>query len=222
MSASSHSAAMKHSQSCPKPPNRREKRRAETRERIIRCALRLFSEHGVAGTTVEDITNAADIGKGTFFNYFATKEHIIAGLCELQLGKIRKVASRAVHSGEPIEAAMFELAMTINADFAHCPALVQSILVPLFSSEAAVRSEMTEHLKEDRLILGELMAVGQKRGELRGDLTPVELAIQFQRMVFGTTLLWSLDPSSPLSNCLKQAINVLWSGIRARGCTDDP
>ena len=57
---------------------RRERHRTEIRERLFRSALRLFAERGFLETTVEDITEAADVGKGTFFNYFRTKEHVLA------------------------------------------------------------------------------------------------------------------------------------------------
>src|SRR5471030_2150586 len=57
---------------------RRERHRVETRDRLYRAALRLFAERGFLETTVEDITESADVGKGTFFNYFPTKEHILA------------------------------------------------------------------------------------------------------------------------------------------------
>src|SRR5258708_6487107 len=55
--------------------SRRVRRSAELRERLFRAALVLFGKKGYAETTVEDITEAADVGKGTFFNYFPTKEH---------------------------------------------------------------------------------------------------------------------------------------------------
>ena len=58
--------------------NRRERHRVQTRDRLYRAALELFAERGFLETTVEDITEAADVGKGTFFNYFPTKEHILA------------------------------------------------------------------------------------------------------------------------------------------------
>ena len=51
----------------------------------MRAALRLFADKGFAETTVEDITNAADVGKGTFFNYFPSKEHILIAFSDLQL-----------------------------------------------------------------------------------------------------------------------------------------
>jgi AcrR family transcriptional regulator len=201
------------SQSSNKRPNRRERRRTETRERIILAALRLFSERGVTATTVEDITNAADVGKGTFFNYFPSKEHILAHLCQLQMGKIRKFVSQAIHSTESMDLVLYKLALILTEAFAHGPALLQSILLPLFSGESASR-QMADDFEEDRRVLAELMAARQKRGEIRDDFSPIDLALQFQRALFGTTVLWSLDPSRPLPECLKQMSNVLWAGIR--------
>jgi AcrR family transcriptional regulator len=200
---------------CEKTPNRRERRRAETRERIIRSALRLFSERGVTATTVEDITNAADVGKGTFFNYFPSKEHILAHLCQLQMGKIREFVAQAMHSRETMDRVLYKLALIITEEFAHSPELVRSILAPFFSTESA-RDQMADDLEQDREILAELMAARQKRGEIRGDFAPIDLALQAQRALFGTTILWSLDPSKPLPDCLKEMSNVLWSGIRAK------
>jgi AcrR family transcriptional regulator len=202
-----------------KRPNRRERRRAETRERIIRSALRLFAERGLTGTTVEDITNAADIGKGTFFNYFPSKEHILAHLCQLQMGKIRKFVSQAIESTKSMDRVLYDLALIVTEEFARSPALVQNILVPSFSSDS-MRQEMADDVDDDRRILAKLIAARQKRGEIRDDFTPTELALQFQRALFGTTVLWSLDPSQPLPDCLKQMSSVLWSGIRAQtpGC----
>lgn len=210
-----HQATAKAARPQTKRPNRRERRRAETRERILRAALDLFSERGVMATTVEDITNAADVGKGTFFNYFPTKEDILAHLCQLQMGKIREFVDQAVGSSKSMDLLLYELASILVEEFSQSPALLQSILASLFSSESA-RQRMVVDFIEDRKLLAEVMAAKQERGEIRGDLDPLELALQFQRALFGTTVLWSLDPSKPLPDYLKQMADVLWSGIRAR------
>jgi AcrR family transcriptional regulator len=201
-------------QPCKKPIDRRGRRRAETRDRIIRAALCLFSERGVATTTVEDITNEADVGKGTFFNYFPSKEHILAHLCQLQMGKIRELVSRSIHSRESMDRVLHELALILVEQFSHSPALVRSILAAAFSSPSA-RQMMIDDLEKDRTVLAKLMAARQRRGEIRDDSSPGELALAFQRMLFGTTVLWSLDPSKPLSDCLADMAGVLWSGIRS-------
>src|SRR5579885_360706 len=71
------------------PSNRRERQSSERRERLFRAALDLFARKGFGETTVEDITNAADLGKGTFFNYFPSKEHILLAFGEMQLAKLK-------------------------------------------------------------------------------------------------------------------------------------
>src|SRR5437899_5671273 len=61
-------------------PGRRQRRREETSQRILSEAVRLFEKQGYTSTTVEQITEAADVGKGTFFNYFPSKEHVLLSL----------------------------------------------------------------------------------------------------------------------------------------------
>src|SRR5260370_7232271 len=68
-------------------PGRRQRRSSEIRERLFRAALDLFANKGFLETTVEDITEAADVGKGTFFNYFPSKNHILLPFREIPLSK---------------------------------------------------------------------------------------------------------------------------------------
>ncbi|WP_049558221.1 TetR family transcriptional regulator [Nonomuraea sp. SBT364] len=55
----------------------RERKKARTRETILREAFRLFRERGYNATTVEQIAEAAEISPATFFRYFPTKEHLV-------------------------------------------------------------------------------------------------------------------------------------------------
>src|SRR5260370_41803988 len=87
MSSSKHRHAQKPSTRV--APDRRQRRSAAIRERLFQAALQLFAEKGFAETTVEDITNAADVGKGTFFNYFPSKDHILLALRSRQPAKVR-------------------------------------------------------------------------------------------------------------------------------------
>ena len=55
----------------------REKKKIETKNKIFEVAGRLFKEKGFENTTVDEITTKAGIAKGTFFNYFPTKETLL-------------------------------------------------------------------------------------------------------------------------------------------------
>src|SRR5665647_1875280 len=57
--------------------SRRERKKKETREKIFSNAIQLFRLQGFTATSVEQITQHADVGKGTFYNYFPTKEAVI-------------------------------------------------------------------------------------------------------------------------------------------------
>jgi len=56
---------------------RRERKRRQTRERIEEAAMSLFLKRGFDGTTIEDITEAADVSKRSFFDYFPSKEEVV-------------------------------------------------------------------------------------------------------------------------------------------------
>jgi AcrR family transcriptional regulator len=57
----------------------RERKRAATRSAITAAARSLTAERGLSGYTVEEVCEAADISRRTFFNYFPTKEDAIIG-----------------------------------------------------------------------------------------------------------------------------------------------
>jgi AcrR family transcriptional regulator len=66
-------------------PSRRERKKRSTRQALFETAVRLFATQGFDGPTIDQIAAAADIGKGTFYNYFSSKEEIlVAFMVELE------------------------------------------------------------------------------------------------------------------------------------------
>ncbi|MCR9241866.1 MAG: TetR/AcrR family transcriptional regulator [Rhodobiaceae bacterium] len=64
-------------ESDPKQPNRSSRRRAKSRAALIEAARETMSVKGVDATTIADITEAADLGFGTFYNHFKSKDEIV-------------------------------------------------------------------------------------------------------------------------------------------------
>jgi len=54
----------------------RERKKAKTRELLIQAAMTLFSRKGFDETTIDEIVEAAEVSRRTFFRYFAAKELI--------------------------------------------------------------------------------------------------------------------------------------------------
>ncbi len=61
----------------PPIPSRRERKKLQTRRSIRDNALRLFADQGFDQTTIQDITDAADVAQRTFFLHFASKEDVL-------------------------------------------------------------------------------------------------------------------------------------------------
>ncbi|MGV2290802.1 TetR/AcrR family transcriptional regulator [Trinickia sp. YCB016] len=58
------------------------RRKRETRTRLLDAALILMAEKGMEGVAVNEITEAADVGFGSFYNHFESKEAIYSALID--------------------------------------------------------------------------------------------------------------------------------------------
>jgi AcrR family transcriptional regulator len=59
------------------PSDRQARRRGQTRARLVRAAAALFARQGVDNTRINEITDEADLGFGSFYNHFKSKEEIV-------------------------------------------------------------------------------------------------------------------------------------------------
>lgn len=196
-------------------PDRRQRRSAEIRERLFRAALALFTKKGFAETTVEDITEAADVGKGTFFNYFPSKDHILIAFGEMQLGKLEAAVTEARRTNEPIPQFLRSLVDRMTQEPTRNPEIIRAIL-QAYLSTTPVREVMLDLQKRVQAIHTELVRLGQQQGEIRRDLPPEEIAYVFRQTIFGTLLIWSLYGDATLHARVESAFNVLWTGMRPR------
>jgi len=191
---------------------RRERHRTEIRERLFRAALRLFAERGYLETTVEDITEAADVGKGTFFNYFQTKEHVLATFGAERIAAIERARERATKG--PVLPVLRELATDLAGHSTENPALLRAIYAA-HASCAPVRAELHKRLQNGRKLLAEIFAIAQERGEVRRDISAAELARMVQVTLLGITLAWALHPDSSLRGTAQQTWDLFLPGLLA-------
>jgi len=94
--------------------SRSTRRRRETRGRLLAAGARLLRARGVEGVTVQDVTEAADVGLGTFYLHFGGKSElvaaVIAGLVEAHDAEVR---ARVSHLGDPAAELAGALRLTI-------------------------------------------------------------------------------------------------------------
>ena len=178
----------------------------------MRAALKLFAERGIADTTVEDITEAADVGKGTFFNYFPTKEHVLQAFGETRIQKIQVALEEAREGKHAAWQTLRRLAHSLAEEAGTTPGLMRSILVAPLTRES-VREFMAGKMTEGRARLQEIFELGQQRSELRADLPAPYMARAYQQSVFGAIVQWSLDPQGDLFAWLDIWLELFLGGL---------
>ncbi len=198
-----------------KPLSRRERHSAAVRQRLFDAAMHLVARQGFQDTTVEEITQAADVGKGTFFNYFPSKEELFNAFGEIRLGKVRSALEAAQHGREPIATILRRLELTLAEDPGRSGELARSILLTLLSSET-VRTHGCARLKQAQVIYTQILTLGQKRGEVRRDVAAADLARFFKESHFGALFLWALEPSSSLASVINRSFERFWASAAAQ------
>jgi len=191
---------------------RRERRAAETRVRLFRSAMRLFAQRGFQNVTVEDITQAADVGKGTFFNYFESKDQVLGVMAEIQLGKVRAVLEEAEAGKQPVRSVLRGLFQRVSEEPGRSPEMTRALISTFLASEQ-IRSMMAANLAEGRRMVARVLQLGQQRGEVASTLKPEQLARQCQQSVIGTLLFWSLRGDEKLETQLEESFQHFWRAV---------
>jgi AcrR family transcriptional regulator len=191
---------------------RRERRAAETRVRLFRSAMRLFAQRGFQNVTVEDITEAADVGKGTFFNYFDSKDEVLGVMAEIQLGKVREVLNQAEAGKQPIRGVLRSLFQRVAEEPGRSPEMTRA-LISTFLASNKIRSAMASNLAHGRRMVARVLELGQQRGEIAANLKPERGARQCQQSVIGTLLFWSLRGDEKLETRLEESFQHFWRAV---------
>ncbi|MEW1689935.1 TetR/AcrR family transcriptional regulator [Streptomyces sp. NPDC091265] len=69
----------------------RERKKVQTRHRLLAEAMKLFTERGFDQVSVAEIAEAADVSKMTVFNYFDSKEDLVFAPMEEHIGDVARV-----------------------------------------------------------------------------------------------------------------------------------
>lgn len=192
--------------------SRRDRKKFETGQKLIKAAMELVSVHGVFDITVEQITERADVGKGTFFNYFPTKEHLLASVFDSKREQVA-MAGDLMREATDIKSALRKFVQFAINEPKRTPKMVQSI----FSSAMTkpdVRGPFCALINEGYKTITLALERGQQLGQVRKDTKATDMAKFLQQVLFGTQGIWAMsDPESDLDERIGFAYEIFWRGI---------
>ena len=188
--------------------SRRERKKIKTRQRLLQAALQLFRQYGYDVTTVEQIAEAADVAKSTFFNYFETKETILPALAEWRLEQLKEaLLSERGAPASPV--ARIKLILRLMADD---PLSDPTMMKRLFAAKGHNLGLNPAHALTD--LLAEQVRQAQAAGEIRADLAPIYLGSIIRALFFQQLMTCYYDQRSvPLPELLDQTVDLLLDGV---------
>jgi AcrR family transcriptional regulator len=172
----------------PRPLGRRERKAAEMRERIFQAAIQLIAEHGLAQVTIEQITERADVGKGTFFNYFPGKEAVLTYFGAAQVARLEDALAKGQVTGTARERVLCVLELLArHADIS--PQLARGLFIAALSESAP--DLHGPNVWQLQGVLGDIIREGQASGEFKNHHDPAEIAQFMLGQYFLGMLGWS-------------------------------
>jgi AcrR family transcriptional regulator len=165
--------------------------RAATRERILEAARQLFAENGFEVATTRDIAQKAQIGVGTLFNYFCTKEAIVATLAAEAVSDTLCEFANNGSDADTLEEELFAFVAAglrkLKPFRKQLPLVLETALSPLSTGgKGEAQSLRVLHL--------ETVSQLSRRHNVR-ELSPAALQIYWS-LYTGLLLFWANDRSS--------------------------
>jgi AcrR family transcriptional regulator len=183
-----------------------------TRERIVATAAQLMHEHGVAGTSLDDVRAGTDTSKSQLYHYFADKSALVQAVVERQVQLVVAAQQPELDS----LAALYrwrDRVVAVNSERAcvgGCP--LGRLASELAEDDPQARAAVAAGFERWRERLAAGLRAMQSRGDLAGDADPDRLALAVLGAAQGGLLLAQTARSvAPLEAALDLALD----GVRA-------
>ncbi len=196
-----------------RPGGKREVGKIERRDRLYEAALALFREQGYEATTVDQITRQAGVAKGTFFNYFPTKDAVLRHMGAREIGRLgaATLAGGSTSAVGNLKRFMAALAASMERDHDLVQLIFASgvgVLELMCGDAAGFSVQPTASL---------LIRRAQNLGEINPVLDPDVLAAALDALYLQQLVRWcQAEPAYPLDERLTGIVDLLMMGIAAR------
>ena len=145
-----------------------------TKSRIVSAAWKLFYENGYDDTTVEEIVEESGTSKGSFYHYFSGTDALLSSLSDLFDDKYQELIPTLDKDMDSFDQLMYlnqELFLMIDNSVS------LDLVARMYSSQLVTAGEkhLLDHNRVYYKLLRQIVSEGQKKGELREDMSVNEI-----------------------------------------------
>jgi AcrR family transcriptional regulator len=200
----------------------REQSRANTRERLLRAARRVFARNGFHGASVEEIASEAGFSTGALYSNFTGKEDLFLVLMEREIDEYAREISDAVRT----RASMAELATGGARQWMTMIEREPEVLL-LFMEfwaygvrDAEVRPKVAARFAQVRKLLTKLIVDGMREFDLEFEIPAEQLAVAIDALADGIARQKLADPDAVPDELMGRVLSLLFAGATRPAGTD--
>ncbi|HSN78539.1 MAG TPA: TetR/AcrR family transcriptional regulator, partial [Anaerolineae bacterium] len=188
------------------------------KENLYAAAVTLFRQRGFDETRVEEITQAAGVAKGTFFNYFPTKEDVLLYIGERHMTRLGAVmgngAGKQIFQERSAVAALKTVLHTLADNLEEDKDLVRLAVDKAMKISHLAPTAGGRFSLQGLAVL--LIRRAQRTGEIHPDVDPQVVAQMLEGLYYQQLVIWCQeDFGFDLGERLEQVVDLLVVGIGA-------
>lgn len=193
--------------------SRRERKKERTRQEIYRAAMELCMTRGFDEVTIDDICQAADVAKGTFFLHFPTKDALLLEYGRQVCVELEEILA---HHRGGAKAALRKI-LDVLAERATRHASIVHFVVREVMARPVALADATAQSRDLMHLLAEVVRRGQRDGELRSSVAPRLAAGIVTAAYFAIITEWvRCGGAFDLAGAIQQSLDVVLNGLAHR------
>lgn len=196
--------------------SRRERKKEASRAQIITSAVELFSTHGIDAVTVDQIAEAADVGKGTVYNYFQAKEDIVVAFIVDLERQVQSELESFTSSKRRLDTILAEFVLHQFRMKEPHYRFIRVFLGQMFLRTQQFIPYMLQIQQAVDSPLEKLFRNLRDRGAIRTDVNLQDLMFTFKTMHLGLTAVWAVEgpPFRNIERVVRDELKMFCEGIQ--------
>lgn len=193
----------------------RPRKSEKTRILLLNKGLELLTEFGYHGTGIKEILDAVDVPKGSFYNYFKSKEHFCAEIVNHYTKLLSGMFDAYFESrnpDEPIPVSLKNCFTTLIKSYesqgykSGCP--IGNLVAEIGDTSDTCNQAFANAARQWNLRISGALEEGQRQGTIRKDMDPTVMAELLWSAWEGSLLTMKIEKSiKPLESCLELLID---------------
>lgn len=164
---------------------------------ILEAAIELIHQKGIQGLTIKNLSRKIGVTEPAIYRHFENKISILNSILDILKKDINSILSKNVNTETSTIEKLEQMYVSHFNSFVSKPSVASVVFAEeLFRNEPSLTMKIKEVIEHNNNILISIIAEGQKKSEIRSDISPENLST----MIMGTLRLfvkkWQLNDYS--------------------------